>query len=129
MIGTRAAKIRRKVVRVFVQYVGGSRRLAEEILENERVQHILRETDPDSGLAQFGQAVEVAEATGASPSELVRFADVILPRLVEQLVPVCVSKFEGALEQIQLTHQASAAKVVEAQAQWQQAVVQRLDAT
>ena len=127
--GAQAAKIRRKVDEVFVEYLGGSPALAAEILQNRRIQELLADENPDHVARAFGEAIEAADAAGASSSEVVRFADAVLPHLVEQLVPVCVSKFQGALEQIQLAHQASAAKAAEAQAHWQHAIVQRLDAT
>lgn len=95
--GAQAAKIRRKVDEVVVEYLGGSPALAAEILQNRRIQELLADENPDHVARAFGEAIEAADAAGASSSEVVRFADAVLPHLVEQLVPVCVSKFQGAL--------------------------------
>lgn len=73
----------------------GSEALVKEILENRRIQELLRDTNPNCGFAQFGQAVRQQEAEhvlSVVPTEEERKG---LVRMQEQLLKLQVSKADS----------------------------------
>ena len=86
--------------------IKGDPTLAEQVLSNRAAQEQLAESAPDHPARAFGEAVEAGAPAEAWPSSsdigavAARVAEAVLPQLVEHLVPVCVSKFQGALEKI-----------------------------
>ncbi len=86
--------------------IKGDPTLAEQVLSNRAAQEQLAESAPDHPARAFGEAVEAGAPAEPWPSlgdvgaVAARVAEAVLPQLVEHLVPVCVSKFQGALEKI-----------------------------
>ena len=107
--GRAAAALRLKASVLLVRFLGGDLSLIAEIYDMNALQEHLREHWPEHPLVRFREAVEAAAvparaAEGAvqhmDAEQLVRACSDVLPQLVEHLVPVCVSKFQGALEKI-----------------------------
>ena len=83
----------------------GSQALAEEILQNQRVQELLRETDPTNPMGAFGDAVRVTEGAivAAEPSQLevsilARLEQHVVARIEERVV----SRIEKPLNKLLL---------------------------
>ncbi len=123
LTGSKAAAVRKHVVQVFVKYLGGDPGLAEQVLANRQAQEHLAATEPGHPAHAFGEAVEAAAGVNARPTDLRTACEAValqtvIPAMTRVVDQALAAKFD------QLARQAA-----EAQLQWQQVVVQRLDAT
>ena len=98
--GEQAAKVRLEASRVFVGFLGGNLALVDDILQNRRMQELLQRENPEHWTRLFGEAVETSAGPSSSDDGAVaaRVATAVLPQLAEQLVPLCLSKFQEAAE-------------------------------
>ncbi len=115
LTGTRATAVRKKIVGVFVRYVGGDESLAEEVLRNRQVQECLARETPDHPARAFGERVEAM----ASSAGRAHVQQDLVQKTCEMVFPAVTRALAEAFSQ----------KIDDMVQQWQRQAMQQVDAT
>ncbi len=101
--GRAAAALRLKASVLLVRFLGGDVSLIGAIHDMNAIQEHLREHWPEHPLVRFRESLDAAPPAtdgAVQPADVEKLAPEVLPRLVQHLVPVCVSKFKEAFENV-----------------------------